>query len=292
MRVKEPDHAGGLLKSSLLFSPTLVVEATPKRSLVRLAQRGCRLFGLKPTYGLAAGWHGAIVDVCQCGLALSGVSQCKWLKRGEDVGLLPAVKERKQSRMRECWELKMWDCWKCFEFGDYWAIGESKDEMSVVVWASVVLVASRGIGQGSFLLLFKEGVQGKVGQEVDDGAIFRTNYELNTLIHEGKEMASVLYTYRSCVKALPQVPTFLMIMSQLVAMFASRVLVGPLIYRRDNPSLKGCKGCEITVDELYLTKLKNVENANHLNSRVLIVTLLLPLWLFSHGCLELEKGVE
>ncbi|CAM8960325.1 unnamed protein product [Rhodiola kirilowii] len=29
---------------------------------------------------------------------------------------------------------------------------------------------------------------------------------LNTLILEGKEMASVLYTYRSCVKALPQLP--------------------------------------------------------------------------------------
>ncbi|KAG7023906.1 Protein PIR, partial [Cucurbita argyrosperma subsp. argyrosperma] len=28
----------------------------------------------------------------------------------------------------------------------------------------------------------------------------------NALIHEGKEMASVLYTYRSCVKALPQLP--------------------------------------------------------------------------------------
>lgn len=27
----------------------------------------------------------------------------------------------------------------------------------------------------------------------------------NSLIQEGKEMASVLYTYRSCVKALPQV---------------------------------------------------------------------------------------
>jgi hypothetical protein len=27
----------------------------------------------------------------------------------------------------------------------------------------------------------------------------------NVLIQEGKEMASVLYTYRSCVKALPQV---------------------------------------------------------------------------------------
>jgi len=27
----------------------------------------------------------------------------------------------------------------------------------------------------------------------------------NTLIQEGKEMASILYTYRSCVKALPQV---------------------------------------------------------------------------------------
>ncbi|KAK5770401.1 hypothetical protein PVK06_046551 [Gossypium arboreum] len=26
----------------------------------------------------------------------------------------------------------------------------------------------------------------------------------NTLIQDGKEMASVLYTYRSCVKALPQ----------------------------------------------------------------------------------------
>ncbi|KAF3513106.1 hypothetical protein F2Q69_00000771 [Brassica cretica] len=26
----------------------------------------------------------------------------------------------------------------------------------------------------------------------------------NTLIQEGKEMASILYTYRSCVKALPQ----------------------------------------------------------------------------------------
>lgn len=30
--------------------------------------------------------------------------------------------------------------------------------------------------------------------------------QLNTLIHEGKEMGSVLYTYRSCVKALPQLP--------------------------------------------------------------------------------------
>lgn len=28
--------------------------------------------------------------------------------------------------------------------------------------------------------------------------------QLNVLIHEGNEMASVLYTYRSCVKALPQ----------------------------------------------------------------------------------------
>ncbi|GLT59708.1 hypothetical protein SLA2020_325130 [Shorea laevis] len=30
--------------------------------------------------------------------------------------------------------------------------------------------------------------------------------QLNTLVEEGKEMASVLYTYRSCVKALPQLP--------------------------------------------------------------------------------------
>nr|XP_012462967.1 unnamed protein product [Gossypium raimondii] len=30
--------------------------------------------------------------------------------------------------------------------------------------------------------------------------------QLNTLIQDGKEMASVLYTYRSCVKALPQLP--------------------------------------------------------------------------------------
>ncbi|KAG5575490.1 hypothetical protein H5410_055624 [Solanum commersonii] len=30
--------------------------------------------------------------------------------------------------------------------------------------------------------------------------------QLNTLIQEGKEMGSVLYTYRSCVKALPQLP--------------------------------------------------------------------------------------
>ncbi|KAG6751837.1 hypothetical protein POTOM_044047 [Populus tomentosa] len=30
--------------------------------------------------------------------------------------------------------------------------------------------------------------------------------QLNGLIQEGKEMASVLYTYRSCVKALPQLP--------------------------------------------------------------------------------------
>ncbi|KNA11936.1 hypothetical protein SOVF_130140 [Spinacia oleracea] len=30
--------------------------------------------------------------------------------------------------------------------------------------------------------------------------------QLNTLIHEGKEMSSVLYTYRSCIKALPQLP--------------------------------------------------------------------------------------
>ncbi|URD99972.1 cytoplasmic FMR1 interacting protein [Musa troglodytarum] len=28
----------------------------------------------------------------------------------------------------------------------------------------------------------------------------------NALIHEGREMASLLYTYRSCVKALPQLP--------------------------------------------------------------------------------------
>ncbi|KAF7142617.1 hypothetical protein RHSIM_Rhsim05G0168900 [Rhododendron simsii] len=39
--------------------------------------------------------------------------------------------------------------------------------------------------------------------------------QLNTLIHEGKDMASVLYTYRSCVKALPQVRTVLGIMWQL-----------------------------------------------------------------------------
>ncbi|KAI8029938.1 Protein PIR, partial [Camellia lanceoleosa] len=30
--------------------------------------------------------------------------------------------------------------------------------------------------------------------------------QLNTLIQEGKDMTSVLYTYRSCVKALPQLP--------------------------------------------------------------------------------------
>jgi cytoplasmic FMR1 interacting protein len=30
--------------------------------------------------------------------------------------------------------------------------------------------------------------------------------QLNTLVQEGKEMASLLYTYRSCVKALPQLP--------------------------------------------------------------------------------------
>ncbi|XP_075665541.1 protein PIR-like [Castanea sativa] len=30
--------------------------------------------------------------------------------------------------------------------------------------------------------------------------------QLNVLIQEGKDMASVLYTYRSCVKALPQLP--------------------------------------------------------------------------------------
>lgn len=30
--------------------------------------------------------------------------------------------------------------------------------------------------------------------------------QLNTLIQEGKEMTSVLYTYRSCIKALPQLP--------------------------------------------------------------------------------------
>ncbi|XP_042488780.1 protein PIR-like [Macadamia integrifolia] len=30
--------------------------------------------------------------------------------------------------------------------------------------------------------------------------------QLNALVQEGKEMASVLYTYRSCVKALPQLP--------------------------------------------------------------------------------------
>ncbi|TXG66168.1 hypothetical protein EZV62_007443 [Acer yangbiense] len=31
--------------------------------------------------------------------------------------------------------------------------------------------------------------------------------QLNTLIQEGKEMTSVLYTFRSCVKALPQLPS-------------------------------------------------------------------------------------
>lgn len=31
-------------------------------------------------------------------------------------------------------------------------------------------------------------------------------HQLNTLIQEGKEMVSILYTYRSCVKALPQLP--------------------------------------------------------------------------------------
>lgn len=30
--------------------------------------------------------------------------------------------------------------------------------------------------------------------------------QLNGLVQEGKEMAAVLYTYRSCVKALPQLP--------------------------------------------------------------------------------------
>ncbi|XP_075665308.1 protein PIR-like [Castanea sativa] len=30
--------------------------------------------------------------------------------------------------------------------------------------------------------------------------------QLNVLIQEGKDMASVLYTYHSCVKALPQLP--------------------------------------------------------------------------------------
>ncbi|KAK4774504.1 hypothetical protein SAY86_009439 [Trapa natans] len=30
--------------------------------------------------------------------------------------------------------------------------------------------------------------------------------QLNTLIQEGKEMSSIIYTYRSCVKALPQLP--------------------------------------------------------------------------------------
>ncbi|PPR99253.1 hypothetical protein GOBAR_AA21410 [Gossypium barbadense] len=34
--------------------------------------------------------------------------------------------------------------------------------------------------------------------------VLARNREENTLIQDGKEMASVLYTYRSCVKALPQ----------------------------------------------------------------------------------------
>ncbi|KAI9184998.1 hypothetical protein LWI28_003237 [Acer negundo] len=45
-------------------------------------------------------------------------------------------------------------------------------------------------------------------EEVERELIARDeNVAKNTLIQEGKEMTSVLYTYRSCVKALPQFPS-------------------------------------------------------------------------------------
>ncbi|CAM0148045.1 unnamed protein product [Urochloa decumbens] len=68
--------------------------------------------------------------------------------------------------------------------------------------------------QGLAVLLSSERYATNSPIEYSDVAAYRlslgedtkTINQLNMLIQEGKEMASLLYTYRSCVKALPQLP--------------------------------------------------------------------------------------
>uniref|UniRef100_A0A0E0CV47 CYRIA/CYRIB Rac1 binding domain-containing protein n=1 Tax=Oryza meridionalis TaxID=40149 RepID=A0A0E0CV47_9ORYZ len=68
--------------------------------------------------------------------------------------------------------------------------------------------------QGLAVLLSSERYATNSPIEYSDVAAYRLSLgedtkainQLNTLIQEGKEMASLLYTYRSCVKALPQLP--------------------------------------------------------------------------------------
>ncbi|XP_038725747.1 protein PIR isoform X1 [Tripterygium wilfordii] len=68
--------------------------------------------------------------------------------------------------------------------------------------------------QGSGVLVTAESGATNSPIEYTDVAAYRLSLsedakalnQLNTLIQEGKEMASVLYAYRSCVKALPQLP--------------------------------------------------------------------------------------
>ncbi|KAF0913715.1 hypothetical protein E2562_024597 [Oryza meyeriana var. granulata] len=68
--------------------------------------------------------------------------------------------------------------------------------------------------QGLAVLLSSERYATNSPIEYSDVAAYRLSLgedtkainQLNALIQEGKEMASLLYTYRSCVKALPQLP--------------------------------------------------------------------------------------
>nr|XP_009395117.1 PREDICTED: protein PIR isoform X1 [Musa acuminata subsp. malaccensis] len=68
--------------------------------------------------------------------------------------------------------------------------------------------------QGLAILLSTERCATNSPLEFGDVAAYRLSLgedtkainQLNALIHEGREMASLLYTYRSCVKALPQLP--------------------------------------------------------------------------------------
>ncbi|OAY64583.1 Protein PIR [Ananas comosus] len=68
--------------------------------------------------------------------------------------------------------------------------------------------------QGLSVLLSSERYATSSPIEYGDVAAYRLSLgedtkainQLNSLIQEGKEMASILYTYRSCVKALPQLP--------------------------------------------------------------------------------------
>ncbi|CAN1176447.1 Protein PIR [Linum perenne] len=68
--------------------------------------------------------------------------------------------------------------------------------------------------QGPAVLVSSERGATNSPTEYSDVAAYRLSLsedtkalnQLNALVQEGKEMASVLYTYRSCVKALPQLP--------------------------------------------------------------------------------------